>query len=382
MCCTALTCCCGLTCAVPVPIAAWLYFAGYLVLASVSYVLRSYSGTALDFGPADGCSETGVCGPLAVLRLSFGSAIFFATMAVLLLGVKSKDSPRVVLHTGLWPFKLLLWGGLAGSTFAMPNGVFEVWQEIARVFAAIFIVLQLIILLEFVYAINEWLLERDDAFARVMLVASTLLLIVGSIVGLGFLYTYWAPNGGCSLNIFFITFALILFLLYAFISISPWRVESAGLLTSAVVFCFCTYYTWSALQSQPPGECTPSGDGGGSAVRIIGFIIALLAMGITTVNSGRSSAAFSLRNDPEAGQGEDDDALPYRPDFFYVIFMLASAYMAMLLIGWDMLGEEQGEFTIDKGWGSVWAKIVASWLCAALYTWSLIAHNIFTGREF
>lgn len=51
---------------------------------------------------------------------------------------------------------------------------------------------QLIILLEFIYVVNEWLLERDQcAWA---LVASTALLICGSFVGIGFLY-HVSPGG-------------------------------------------------------------------------------------------------------------------------------------------------------------------------------------------
>lgn len=49
---------------------------------------------------------------------------------------------------------------------------------------------------------------------------------------------YYAPRPSCSLNIFFITSILLLFLAYAFISISPLRNESAGLFTSAVVFAY------------------------------------------------------------------------------------------------------------------------------------------------
>jgi len=36
----------------------------------------------------------------------------------------------------------LTWGGVIASTFAMPNGVFEVYQQIARVLSAFFILLQ------------------------------------------------------------------------------------------------------------------------------------------------------------------------------------------------------------------------------------------------
>ena len=58
---------------------------------------------------------------------------------------------------------------------------------------------------------------------------------------------YYAPAGACSLNIFLITWTLVLFLGYAALSVSPWRPPSAGLMTAAACFAYCVYYTWSAL---------------------------------------------------------------------------------------------------------------------------------------
>lgn len=319
------------------------------------------------------------------------------------------------LHNTLLRF--LLWAGIIGSTFAMNNGVFDVYQQIARVFSAFFILLQLIILLEFIYSINEYLLERDNC--AFVLITVTGMLIAGSLVGMGFLYKvfnasiipvllislhtssfivcmsnntyiatecaqFWAPSSTCSLNIFFITWTLVLFLVYGFLSISPWRVESAGLMTSAAVFAYCMYYTWSALNSEPIGACAPEGGGGSGAVKIIAFIIALLSVGFVTMNSGQSSAAFSLRGRRTNESNDDaisEDAVNYRPDFFHLIFLLASSYMGMVLTGWG-IGYDQEQFGLDKGWGSVWAKIVASWVCALLYGWSLIAHKVLPEREF
>ncbi len=56
--------------------------------------------------------------------------------------------------------------------------------------------MQLIILLEFIYVCNEWLLNRDQcAWA---LVASTALLICGAFTGIGFLYhVSWLPICAC-----------------------------------------------------------------------------------------------------------------------------------------------------------------------------------------
>ena len=53
----------------------------------------------------------------------------------------------------------------------------------------------------------------------------------------------------------------------------------------------------------------------------------------------------------------------------------------MLFLGWNLQGSE-GSFVIDSGWGSFWTKLAASWLCAGMYTWSLVAHRVLSSRQF
>jgi hypothetical protein len=90
---------------------------------------------------------------------------------------------------------------------------------------------------------------------------------------------YYAPSSSCSLNIWFITSTILFFLLYAAISVSPIRNKSAGLFTSAAVFAYCSYYCWSALNSEPAGgSCTASSVGANKVVQILGFVIAILAV--------------------------------------------------------------------------------------------------------
>ncbi|PSC71077.1 putative serine incorporator [Micractinium conductrix] len=372
--------CCGI-CAVPVAWAQWLYFICFIAVTCVSWVLRDYGAQWLDISPLNKCLEEtsppnpSCMGQEAVLRMAFGTFMFFALLLLLTLGVTSKSSKRLPLHTGFWPLKILLWGGLIGSTFAMNNDVLDGFGQAARVFSGFFIVLQLVIILDFIYVVNAWLVERRScAFP---LVAVTLLLICGSFVGIGFLFHHYAPQGSCSLNIWFITSIILLFLLYGFISVSPIRHESAGLFTSACVFAHTTYYVWSALNSEPRGDaCTPDGTNN-SAITIIGFVVAMVALGFSTMSSGTSSGAFDLEKDSDI----DDDKLAYRPDFFHGMFMLASCYMMMLLVGWDLEGQA-GEFTLDAGWASTWVKIAAAWLCGLLYVWSLIAHRVLKNRQF
>eukprot|EP00887_Chlorella_sp_A99_P006525 scaffold3.g6525.t1 len=308
---------CSPVCDVHIAVTPWIYFAGFLVAVVVAWVLRDYGAPGLNWSPvneclpppdASGAVADGCLGQSAVLRISFGNFLFFAAHLVVLLGVKRQNDRRLLAHTGFWPLQLLLWGGLIGACFAMPDSAIQGYGQAARVFSAIFILVQagrggalggsgggsLIILLDFVYDANDWLLGRPRcAFA---LVAGSALLIVGSFVGAGFMFK------------------------------------------------------------------------------------AIIAVAFTTTRSGVASGAFDVT--AAAADSGAPDELPYRPDFFHAVFMLASAYMAMVLSGWELDQGGEGEFTLDKGTGSMWVKIVASWLCALLFLWSLVAHRVLRGRQF
>jgi hypothetical protein len=118
--------------------------------------------------------------------------------------------------------RFLLWGGLIAATFAMPNTALNGYAQAARAFSGIFIILQvvleaeyytwhpalpgvsvwramcflrfmcprlqLLILVEFVYVANEWLLKQEGRWAAATLVAGSALMIAGAFVGVGFLY--------------------------------------------------------------------------------------------------------------------------------------------------------------------------------------------------
>lgn len=81
------------------------------------------------------------------------------------------------------------------------------------------------------------------------------------------------------------------------------------------------------------------------------------------------------------GAGDDSDELPYRPDFFHLIFATASCYLAMLFTNWAVSSSTVA-FQIDQGWASTWVKIVSSWVCALLYSWTVIAPAVLKNRDF
>ena len=40
------------------------------------------------------------------------------------------------------------------------------------------------------------------------------------------------------------------------------------------------------------------------------------------------------------------------------------------------------DYTITSKWPAVWVKITSSWVCLAMYIWTLVAPMILTNRDF
>ncbi len=182
-------------------------------------------------------------------------------------------------------------------------------------------------------------------------------------------------------------------LVYTALSLTPWRPPAAGLLTAGAVFAYTVYAAWAALSSVPDGNaCAPVGGGGGTPLRIVAFILTLLALAYTTFSSSTEHSKFATTaaggpgsgdsEAPATADGQDAD-LPYRPDFFSLVFCTGTAYAAMVFIAWDTGGlTNPGEFVVDRGWLSFWVKAVAQWVAAGLYAWALVAPALLKGRDF
>lgn len=223
----------------PGRVAPWLYFVLFTLVAIVEWVIRDYSGTN---------------GALSVLRISMGTVLFFFLMTMLSLGLSPKDSTafddgdgRMVLHIGMWPYKVTIWAVLVGTTFLYPEHVLEIYQYIARVLGALFMVAQTVIFIDTVFRMNDAILQQESWGWKAFLIMITILLLCVSIGGIITLFYFYVPDSSCSMNIGFISSTLGLGVVYCLISMSPWRVEHAGLFTSSMVFALNTFYTWSAL---------------------------------------------------------------------------------------------------------------------------------------
>lgn len=366
-------------------------------------------------------------GQQAVYRVSLGSFLFFATMSSIMVGVKYRSDQRdKYLHHGNWLLKLFVWMLFVAVPFLFPTSVIAAYAWLARVGSGFFLVIQMIILLDFVQGWNDnWVAagEEDNSWLYALL-ALTVAAYTAVLTMAGLMFHWYSPSGvegGCALNVTVITLALVLCVIYAMLSLHPMS-SNGSIFPAAMVGLYSMYLCFSALESEPK-EYACNGLGqqislASGTTLAIGMLVTLLSVVYAAFRAGSNTHLFTLEGSVDAegapertalladehltsagldgvpegqtvsrgtalpGESALEDFRPvtYNYAFFHLIFALASMYIAMLMTGWGE--QEQDKERIDVGWASVWVKLSAQWLTGLLYCWTLIAPALFPDREF
>ncbi|MCO5590850.1 hypothetical protein L7F22_044825 [Adiantum nelumboides] len=362
-------------------VARYIYGFIFLITSIFAWVIRDYSHNALShLHYLKGCEGGHDClGSEGVLRISLGCFIFFMIMYLTTVGTQKTSDPRDPWHSGWWPMKVLLWILLMVTPFFIPPAFVQLYGEVARFGAGVFLIIQLVSIINFIYWWNEdWLSEKKFRRCYIPTIITTALSYAGALGGIVLMYMWFAPRISCGLNIFFITFTLLLLQLMTCISLH-YKVN-AGLLTSGLMALYIVFICWSAIMSEPLSEtCNtrPRQTGKGDWVTIISFIIAVLVLVVATTTTGTDSDCFSFKSDkPKA-----DDDVPYGYGFFHIVFATGAMHFAMLFVGWN-LHQTMTKWSIDVGWASVWVKMASERIAAALYIWTMIGPFLLRNRDF
>ena len=357
------------------------YAGAFVALAFATWALRDGRGASSRLGKAFGwaCRDALAarsCAHETAVRVGLGNSLFFAFMLVVTFMVKESDrtSARVRFNEGFWLVKGVIWLGLLVAAFAVTLNDYSGLVNVDRFFAAVFLLIQLIVLLGWVYDLNDKLMSGMDeggnrSFA--LLLTSSAATYAFAFTLVGFLYKLWAPSSECHRNIALITCMLIVCVIFSVISLHA-RVNG-GLFTSGAMTFYCMYVLASALASEPNNyACTPASKDGdlSSILSVIGFVFALFALGVTA-HSASSKSAFA----GEGAEGSEDPTSTFNVTFFHFVFFTASSYCAMTFTEWT-----NGRSA--AGWESAWAKVAAAYASAALYTWALLAPFVLRNREF
>ncbi|GJP70612.1 hypothetical protein CLOP_g1529 [Closterium sp. NIES-67] len=351
----------------------------------------------------------------AVLRVSLGTSLFFVLLALLLLNVQLQSDYRDAWHHGGWWLKLVAWLLLLVVAFLVPDSVVSAYGYVCRGGSFVFLFVQAMILLDFVFAWNDdWASRDEHRWYMAMLVVSIGAYVV-CVALLIVLAVWFVPNSDtCQTNQLILFFSTLL--IVALTAVSLHNKVNGSLLPASIVSIYCTYVAATALCSEPRDyECNglaPHLNSLSSTRLALSMLGALLSVAYSAVRAGSSTALLSPPEEDDLehpllpttadadaskpptsaaatpSEPEPAEHVAYSYSFFHLIFALAAAYSAMLLTGWGVgssaqaAGGGEAEYLIDVGWGSVSVKLLQQWGTGLLYVWALVAPLLFPDRDF
>lgn len=375
------------------------YLALLAVATALSCVCRHHGSSFDSFSRFSSCKgapdEIACFRKEAVLRMSFATFLFFALhilaifIAAVIKGPDQDEVEKVVcaLHSELFTLKLALFALLCTVVFlAIDYRVLKVYFHLSRCLACVYLLVQVVVLLETIFCINEELLSRDQC--RWILVLSCATVYVGVITATVVLYAYFPWSKDCEHGVVIITVTLILILIMTVVSLASNR-HDTGLLTSALSSAYAMYLcTISVITGATDTDCTSIASGTSTArwMVVLSFVVTLAALLISCFRTATSYGIF-ISGSTDAvelfnmNDLDNDLRRPVTTLIFHTLFTCASCFMLMVLTNWTLKGTPDF-FDISRGTGSQWATAGTAWACCCIYIWIVIAPAVLPNRVF
>lgn len=371
--------------------------------------------------------EGSICdGQGAILRASIASVLFFSIMLIGTIPVptwKGEDNWRPLLgeafHRGFWGAKIGVYIVILIVLFFIPINE-NAYIQVARVVSALFLVVQVMVLVNFAYDWDEAWVERSDLendFAdgsKCWLISLISLAVLAYIAAFGGMIAILVLYSGCNATIGITAYNFVICIIFVGLTLTKeFFIEEevmGSIAPPAVVALYIAFLSFSASQSNPDlsDACDPFGARLGQNGLEIFLAISISTLSLIWISitvSGNASAflsgnaeerepvggAYEIEEgdgttryaaDEAAGDGDDEDSGNDQLWFFHLVMITASFYMAMILTNWGVSEEEviaQGE---QIGLVSMYAKAVASFVCGLLFIWTIVAPAILPERDF
>ncbi|XP_030002938.1 serine incorporator 2 [Sphaeramia orbicularis] len=369
-----------------------------------------------------------IVGYKSVYRMCFAMTCFFFLFSIIMIRVRSSKDPRAALQNGFWFFKFLVLVGITVGAFFIPDGTFTtVWYYFGVVGSFIFIIIQLILLVDFAHSWSQsWLEKAEEGNSKCWfgaLLTCTLINYALAFTAVVLFYIYYTQPADCTEHKVFISLNMIFCIIVSVVAILPKVQEaqpSSGLLQASLISLYTMYLTWSAMSNNPNRQCNPSllslvqpssptptgppptqppgGVQWWDAQGIVGLVIFLFCTLYASIRSSNNAQVNKLMQTEEgqgltanieAAEGEDgvrravdneEDGVTYSYSFFHFCLLLASLYIMMTLTNWYKPDTDYSAMRTTMP--AVWVKICSSWLGLALFLWTLVAPLVFPDRDF
>jgi len=404
-----------------------MYTVVFFLMSFVAWIFHGWAKDILQNIPVlKRCTETSgstsqiMCyGTLAVYRISFVMAVFHILLALITIGVKYKGDFRVGIQDGWWLIKIIFLVGGSIGVFFIPNPFFEYFGWVAFVASAIFIIVQLLLLVDFAHTWAEnWIGkmegsdEEDKRWFYLLLGTSMVLYILSITLTIIMSIFFCRDAAKCQQNVAIVTLNTCFCFILSLMSIHP-KVQEAnpksGLLQASLITAYSTYLIFSAMMSSND-SCNPwiTSSNASNVSVAIGAAFTIVAVCYTTIRAASQVGELATNRDeesvpilskseekeekeekaeketktPEVESEDANEPVGYSFSKFHLIFALGSFYIAMLMSDWRTVYDPgQDNATVDSGLAAVWVKVASSWICIGLYIWTIIAPVLLPDRE-
>jgi hypothetical protein len=346
----------------------WYYAGKFLVFAIISFILYNtgykWLGKIINSHYKSDPSSIGVS---LVARTSCALAIWFAVHAIIMIGNRNlTDSMQFMLHI-MWPWLhsfifLAIWIAF----WFIPDAFFDVYIEIAYWLAGIYLLLQIIVLINFFHDLNDKFATEDNLC---VMIAITGVLSLLSIVGYALAYWAFQANGGEAIAV--ITVSLVVSVASFILAM---MIPHGSIFTASLIAVYASYLTFSGLMCSNPLADAATTQG-------VIFAIVSSIFTLTWMAYSASSASLALSDCPCACCQEETPI--FSLSVFHSVFALASVYLLMLVTHWCQ-GDEgtDARWAVDRGSIAKWINFGASWITQLLYLWTLFAPIVCPDRDF
>ncbi|CAB9512676.1 Serine incorporator 1 [Seminavis robusta] len=409
------------------------YKLGPAVVSESSWIWKMYStipsfGRVVNKGWKNACLEyegqpevmAQCAGVGGVYRPTFLATFFFFFHA---------GATRLVpaLQKEVWPAKYTVYFfALLLSVFFPTDPLFGgFYLFIARCGAALFIILQQLILIDVAYNWNEDWVERANEADRLVygdgvrwlqaIVASCVSFYVVCLVAIVHLYNAF---GDCASNVWIITLTLLGVCAMTGIQLAG---SEGSLLTSSIMSLYAVYLAFMMVSKNPHGECNPLLGENNSWGITIGLLLTTVSLAWTgwswsaedrlNLENAQSAKAVGSHNpnvnaadgslnldvpflDPNqaptqgivttTASGSDDELSEIWK--LNIVLALISCWVAMTLTGWGIIDAVDAEShnAANPTASRVNMAIIgiSQWMAICLYIWTLVAPRLFPDRDF
>ncbi|XP_014777648.1 serine incorporator 5 [Octopus bimaculoides] len=363
----------------------------------------------------------------AVYRICFGLSAFHFLLFIFTFHVSNSNGFRASIQNGFWFFKFVILCLFCATAFMLPKEFNLYWMYVGIAGGFLFILIQLIFLVDFTYAWNiKWSYkpsgEINTCGAAGTIICGLLFYLV-AIGGIVWLFYNYTRINGCNINKTFISINVGLCLLLNVVTLilcSSKRNHNAGILQSSVITLYVIFLTWTALSSEPPTDvslsdtilpknsfskvmsssdiaavndtllyrCRPipviSDD-----ISAYGGLVLMIALALysSLTSSGQSyklkykakenseetscCCCYKNRFNPTDFGGQqviynEATGVIYSYSFFHLVFSFASLYIMMQLTNWHR-PDETDLVKFGLNWPAVWVKLISSWICVLIF---------------